>query len=486
MIKNEWQYRLSKSHAAQFRSALEAIQRQGPPTSIHPLLWKAQIEAIASQYDDLQTEIQEYEKLLVDRPFSIIADNLEDLPRALIKARIALDLSQKQLAERMGLKEQQIQRYEATNYASATLARLNEAATALGVRISERVLLPQVKPTKSALFERMHEIGIDDEFLVKKLLPTDVSNELEDAVGEEESVAALRAANVVARIYGWGADELFGVDLLTLPNEALATARFKLPANAQGKRLGAYVVYAHYLAMVIANSFKGQPAKSPALDPAAVHQSLIERDPNIGLRSVLEYLWDSDIPVLPLQDAGAFHGACWRIAGRNVIVVKQRSHFTSRWEFDLLHELHHAGQDPEEASHSWIEEAELTSARRTSAEEQRANRFAADVLLNQRAEDLVSMCVKQAKGNLRNLKGAVVDVANAAGVRIDQLANYLAYRLSLQKENWWGAATNLQQEMGDPFLIARDVFLERFDFSRVDELSKKILLRSLMPEVGRQ
>ena len=51
-----------------------------------------------------------------------------EIPRMLIKARIAKGLSQKELAERLGLKEQQIQRYEATEYATASLARIREVA----------------------------------------------------------------------------------------------------------------------------------------------------------------------------------------------------------------------------------------------------------------------------------------------------------------------------------------------------------------------
>ena len=44
-----------------------------------------------------------------------------------------MGFSQKDLAQRLGLKEQQIQRYEATGYASASLARIQEIIEALGV-----------------------------------------------------------------------------------------------------------------------------------------------------------------------------------------------------------------------------------------------------------------------------------------------------------------------------------------------------------------
>lgn len=56
---------------------------------------------------------------------------ISKLPEALISERKKLGLTQKELAERLGLKEQQIQRYEATRYQSASLNRLLEIAEAL-------------------------------------------------------------------------------------------------------------------------------------------------------------------------------------------------------------------------------------------------------------------------------------------------------------------------------------------------------------------
>jgi transcriptional regulator with XRE-family HTH domain len=47
------------------------------------------------------------------------------LPGALIRSRIAAGLSQKDLGERLGMKEQQIQRYEATDYSGASFSTLS-------------------------------------------------------------------------------------------------------------------------------------------------------------------------------------------------------------------------------------------------------------------------------------------------------------------------------------------------------------------------
>ncbi len=75
-------------------------------------------------------------------------DSFEEFSRTLIQARIASGLSQKDLAERLGLKEQQIQRYEATEYASASVERVGAVIRALGLTVREEVSLsgPAVSP----------------------------------------------------------------------------------------------------------------------------------------------------------------------------------------------------------------------------------------------------------------------------------------------------------------------------------------------------
>ncbi len=143
MIKNERQYKITKAQAVRFSKALESF-RQNPNTdnSLHPLIAKAREDALSSQLADLESELSEYESLKAGE-FQL--DSLKvvaDLPSILIKARIAQGLSQKELAERIGLKEQQIQRYEATDYASANLARIKEVVSAFGVEINSAASTP--------------------------------------------------------------------------------------------------------------------------------------------------------------------------------------------------------------------------------------------------------------------------------------------------------------------------------------------------------
>lgn len=131
MIKNERQYRITRSQTQKFQRAIDELEKSGPADKVHPVLHTAQINALRSQFKDLQDELSEYEELRGGKQTIAPLESFEQLPSALIQARIAAGLSQEQLADRLGLKAQQIQRYEATEYRSASLARVAEVVRVL-------------------------------------------------------------------------------------------------------------------------------------------------------------------------------------------------------------------------------------------------------------------------------------------------------------------------------------------------------------------
>jgi ribosome-binding protein aMBF1 (putative translation factor) len=142
MIKNDRQYRITKAAAGKFEHALHQLESGAVPAepSVHPAIARAHRDAIRSQLEELQAELREYEDL---RRGSIVhvleLESLRDVPRALVRARISSGLSQKELAKKLGLKEQQIQRYESTEYQHASLARLVEVAEALAEKNPDSV-----------------------------------------------------------------------------------------------------------------------------------------------------------------------------------------------------------------------------------------------------------------------------------------------------------------------------------------------------------
>lgn len=140
MITNEVQRRSTEAHLRQFEEAianLDAKQREKKRSKLAQL----EIDAVRSQADDLRAELEEYDRLRSGAVSTFEASSLEELATLLIKARIARGWSQRQLAEELGIAEQQVQRYESTGYRSASLARMCDVAAALDVTITERVSL---------------------------------------------------------------------------------------------------------------------------------------------------------------------------------------------------------------------------------------------------------------------------------------------------------------------------------------------------------
>ena len=138
VITNERQYRITNAQLGQLRAALEGFDRSEAITRTGSVaLADAERDALGSQVGDLVEQVSEYEALKSGAVGTLMAKSLEELPSILIRARIARGLPQRELADALGVKEQQIQRYECENYASASLSRLVEVAEALDLEVNQ-------------------------------------------------------------------------------------------------------------------------------------------------------------------------------------------------------------------------------------------------------------------------------------------------------------------------------------------------------------
>jgi hypothetical protein len=144
MIKNEKQYLITKNSINDFRKAIE--QSLKTKEKMNPVIFNAMIEGMNSQIEDLENEIKEYESLKNKK--EIIVHNLNEIPLALIKARISRGLSQEKLAEMMNVKQQQIQKYEATNYAGVGFERIIEIGNILGLELKNEVKFSLINKNK--------------------------------------------------------------------------------------------------------------------------------------------------------------------------------------------------------------------------------------------------------------------------------------------------------------------------------------------------
>lgn len=473
MIRNERQYRITKAQFDLFEQQLRAMRTKTAKSGLHPRIQQAQQDALKSQLDELRGDLDEFEALQSGNRNVFELASFDELPSALIRARIAVGLTQRELAERLGMKEQQLQRYEATDYAGASLERIRAVMSELGLKAREEIFLPAAGVSNARIIERAASAGVGKDFLTKRVLSVTRSES-----SSNEDVAALSAAGILNRIFGWAPATLFSNAPLTIGGPAMAGARFKLPQNTTTRSTEAYAAYAYYVAGLLLRATPTLEKLRLSTDASQVRADILAIG-ELSLTTVLEYVWGLGIPVLPLNDAGAFHGATWRLSGRNVIVIKQGTHLESRWIHDLLHEFRHAAENPDATNFACIEYDTPLGEKDIPNSEAVASTFAGDVMLAGRAEELAEMCAREAAGSIERLKSVVPRVAQRERVSTAALANYMAFRLSLQGQSWWGVATKLQSGETDPWLIARNRAISSLDLSRLDDLERAILLRAL-------
>lgn len=135
MITNDRQYRMTLAQMEKFAAALRQFDTAGHRGHRDPMIVKAQRDSLQSQHDELEEQIREFETLKRGEIRHLEGRSIEAVADMLIRARIALNLTQKELADKLGIQEQQVQRYEAEGYRSASFHRVVEFYNALGLEI---------------------------------------------------------------------------------------------------------------------------------------------------------------------------------------------------------------------------------------------------------------------------------------------------------------------------------------------------------------
>lgn len=154
MILNDLEYQVTQERIQGFERALALLN--APDNELkktNPIMWQLNVDGVQSLIDDFTAQIQEYEALInwdESEPIIFEIGSLDQLPRILIQARIAAKISQKELAERLGIEENMLQRYEDREYESATLTQLLEISGVLGISIQPKTTVRVVAPLKTA------------------------------------------------------------------------------------------------------------------------------------------------------------------------------------------------------------------------------------------------------------------------------------------------------------------------------------------------
>jgi HTH-type transcriptional regulator/antitoxin HigA len=135
VILNEREARDARATALELGKLLSSEQAFEPIIAgLPPQVVNGFRKAIRAEQSELEALVSAYEKAK-DGDFEHLERRAGNEPGlSLIVARIARNLTQKELARKLGLKEQQIQRYEADRYNSISLANFRRIASFLGVR----------------------------------------------------------------------------------------------------------------------------------------------------------------------------------------------------------------------------------------------------------------------------------------------------------------------------------------------------------------
>lgn len=142
MVTNERQYKITKAQAQKFLEAINNYDINNVINDgVHPLIAQAQLDQMRSEYDVLIGQLHEYDELSSGNFEDFGEASFEELPLVLIRARIARNWTQKEFAEKLDIKQQQVQRYESELYSSCKYSTLVRISKVLGLVIKESAAL---------------------------------------------------------------------------------------------------------------------------------------------------------------------------------------------------------------------------------------------------------------------------------------------------------------------------------------------------------
>lgn len=103
------------------------------------------LNPLRSFHLQLEEEVETYERLKRGDVGELL--NLHGLGHTLVALRIALGLTQRELAQRLGVHESQVSRDERNEYHGITVERASRVLDAMGVRLRslfEQPILPEI------------------------------------------------------------------------------------------------------------------------------------------------------------------------------------------------------------------------------------------------------------------------------------------------------------------------------------------------------
>jgi hypothetical protein len=283
---------------------------------------------------------------------------------------------------------------------------------------------------------------------------------------------------VLSRAFNWTQDALIaGVPA----NEAVpALVRFKA-ARAREPGDSPLVNLAYNLSVIVRTNATLEPYRGVPADPAQLRAEASDHDGQVTLNSLLTWMWDAGIPVVPFPGHGGFSAAVWLVDAVPVVVLKEAREFAAFWLFDLAHELGHIARG--HLMHGgFVEVGPPQVQSDTDQDEQEASDFALQLLIPTYRTLLREVQI-QARGSHLLFKGAVEAVSRRANVNVGLLGMVAAHDLTEvgQPKDRWGSATNLARPDGPGRSLAEVTAWQHLATSPLSDIDRMLVKALLGP-----
>jgi len=135
MIKNEKQYKVTRNKLQVLEEEINRLKggREHLPAKDKSLLVSMQLFQ-----KQLQDEVDYYELVKAMNSEILAERSIDDLPILLIEYKIRSGMTQKEFSQKVGMKEQQLQRYEAEDFNSISFKNLLKIIHAIDLEVTVR------------------------------------------------------------------------------------------------------------------------------------------------------------------------------------------------------------------------------------------------------------------------------------------------------------------------------------------------------------
>ncbi len=134
MIKSEPAYQKAVEKLKDDENYIAQERKRFQEMNLSPENVEIAIQSLVSFHEQLKSEVEYYEK--IKRGTFNPIHKFTDIGRTLIAFRIYKNISQKELAERLGVSAAQISRDERHEYYGATTEKIENVMQAMGMRVN--------------------------------------------------------------------------------------------------------------------------------------------------------------------------------------------------------------------------------------------------------------------------------------------------------------------------------------------------------------